>query len=361
MHALAYDSARGRVVLFGGFGPNALADTWEWDGAVWLRRTPANSPPARAAHALAYDSARGRVVLFGGYSPTNLSDTWEWDGTNWVQRFPRTIPQARAFPALAYDSGRGRVVLFGGNDQAYLSDTWEWDGTDWTQSAVTSGPSARIEHALAYDGARGRVVLFGGNVGGADTWEWNGAAWLQRAPTNAPPPQQGPRARLRQRPWPGSLVRGAVLLRHLGVRAHEPAEHAPFGIGCAGSAGTPALAAASDQRPWVGEPFTLELTRLPANAPALFMLGSSKTSWGAVPLPFALDPLGMPGCAWLVAGDLAVPAGSIGGTAQLKLGIPADAALIGRAFFDQALVADPPANALGITASNATAGRIGAK
>ena len=78
-HALAYDNARGRVILFGGFtGPSfSLSDTWEWDGNVWTQRTPATSPPARGDHALAYDSARGRVVLFGGYrsSPSLLSDT----------------------------------------------------------------------------------------------------------------------------------------------------------------------------------------------------------------------------------------------------------------------------------------------
>ena len=65
---MAYDSQRGRVVLFGGYGDSGgLADTWEWDGSTWVERTPATSPPARSGHAMAYDSQRGRVVLFGGY------------------------------------------------------------------------------------------------------------------------------------------------------------------------------------------------------------------------------------------------------------------------------------------------------
>ena len=77
-HALAYDSARGRVVLFGGTASLlTLSDTWEWNGNVWTRQTPAVSPPARIGHALAYDVARGRVVLFGGHGPGGtLSDTW---------------------------------------------------------------------------------------------------------------------------------------------------------------------------------------------------------------------------------------------------------------------------------------------
>ena len=34
---MAYDSQRGRIVLFGGSNSitGALGDTWEWDGATW--------------------------------------------------------------------------------------------------------------------------------------------------------------------------------------------------------------------------------------------------------------------------------------------------------------------------------------
>jgi hypothetical protein len=47
---------------------------------------------------MAYDAARGQVVLFGGYDGSGyLNDTWVWDGTNWVQKFPATVPRlARA-------------------------------------------------------------------------------------------------------------------------------------------------------------------------------------------------------------------------------------------------------------------------
>ena len=48
------------------------------------------SPSARLVHALAYDSARGRVVLFGGSDSSFnlLSDTWVWDGTAWTDVTP---------------------------------------------------------------------------------------------------------------------------------------------------------------------------------------------------------------------------------------------------------------------------------
>jgi hypothetical protein len=191
---MAYDSARGRVVLFGGNasvqGSNAfLGDTWEWDGTSWTL-VATTGPSPRANHALAYDSARGRVVLFGGaYSDGGTgilygSDTWEWDGTSWTL-VAVTGPGARGGHGMAYDSARGRTVLFGGGATLGLSgDTWEWNGASWTQVAIT-GPTARTWVPMAYDNERGRTVLLGGidssNKYTGDTWEWNGAGWTQVA------------------------------------------------------------------------------------------------------------------------------------------------------------------------------------
>src|SRR5205814_363598 len=87
---LAYDSVRHVAVLFGGMVfPRQLGDysndTWEWNGTDWTQRTPAVSPPPRRFHATAWDSARARLVVFGGAGETNvLADTWEWDGSQWL-------------------------------------------------------------------------------------------------------------------------------------------------------------------------------------------------------------------------------------------------------------------------------------
>ncbi len=201
--ATAYDSARDRVVLFGGWNgtanPPVYADTWEWDGKTWAQRTPATRPSARVAGGSAYDSARGRVVLFGGYNGTSgyLADTWEWDGTTWVSRTSTTNPPGRELAGMAYDSARGRVVLFGGfrwpPGEAY-DDTWEWDGNVWIQRTPATSPSARYGAAMAYDSRRGRVVLFGGMAIGlpdclVDTWEWDGNTWVQRTPATSPGPR----------------------------------------------------------------------------------------------------------------------------------------------------------------------------
>ncbi|OLP00071.1 hypothetical protein BVU76_22750 [Mycolicibacterium porcinum] len=180
VHATAYDSARSRIVLFGGLSKQdpehprqALGDTWEWDGESWTQVEDAGPLP-RGAHCMAYDSARQRVVLFGGIG-TDVADvfddTWEWDGTNWT-KVADTGPSPRAGAAMT--STGATLILHGGSgpDGVAVGDTWQWAAGDWTK-LQEMGPSARIEHAMAFDHHRNRVVLFGGLAlpALADTWE----------------------------------------------------------------------------------------------------------------------------------------------------------------------------------------------
>jgi hypothetical protein len=214
---------------------------------------------------------------------------------------------------MAFDWARERVVLFGGiGPGGFVSDTWEWDGTDWIQRFPAISPPATEQLAMTYDLARGRLVLF--DSGG--TWEYG--------PTS-------------------------------------PAGYSAFGLGCVGSAGTPALESVSGRRPWLGENFTVAVSQIPANAPALVWLGSSKTSWGPILLPFALDHVGMTGCTLLASPQLLFVPRYSGGAASLTLPVPNDPSLLGGAFFNQALVVDPPANRFGATVSNACEGKIGSK
>src|SRR5262245_7109791 len=96
---------------------------------AWVQRASVGPSP-RAEFGLAYDSARGVVVLFGGAQNlafTNVfGDTWEWDGNagSWTLR-ANTGPTARCDHAMAYDSNRNVTVIFGGYNGTYLGDTWE--------------------------------------------------------------------------------------------------------------------------------------------------------------------------------------------------------------------------------------------
>lgn len=164
---LVFDSARQTVVAFGGLDTRTdpwtvLDDTWEWDGTTWTRQAPAASPPPRYAASAAFDSARGKVVVFGGTdlnldglgSPTAFNDTWEWDGTTWTQRVV-SGPSGRAYARMAYDPAHQATVLFGGQtgpDLGYqkLNETWTWDGSSWIQQSPATVPPPRIAHGMAF-------------------------------------------------------------------------------------------------------------------------------------------------------------------------------------------------------------------
>jgi hypothetical protein len=200
MIAMAYDAARGEIVLFGGSPGDGVTwatdQTWVWNGVSWTQRFPTRRPPPRSIATMAYDQARGEVVLFGGWSFPSpaYNDTWVWDGSNWTERSPTHRPSERIGHAMAYDAVRRQVVLFGGNGlsctDSMCSDTWVWDGSDWTQKFPANSPPRRYCHGAAFDAPRGEVVMFGGNnfyEWFNDTWVWDGANWSQKSPPISPP------------------------------------------------------------------------------------------------------------------------------------------------------------------------------
>ncbi len=192
---LVYDVARDEMVLFGGntAEPQLLNDTWVLDQEGWHPRAPTTVPRPRTQSAAAYDAARGRVLVFGGDRPEGrpTDELWAWDGSNWSEVDDGDRPPSpRSGAGMAYDSARQKVVVFGGYDNTgprTFADTWSWDGTAWTEGPA--GPPARLQHGMAYDPAESRIVVYGGfridatgnSPGFADTWVWNGDRWSQVA------------------------------------------------------------------------------------------------------------------------------------------------------------------------------------
>ncbi len=249
--AMAYDSARARVVLFGGkngYGGPRLNDTWEWDGTSWtLKATTGPSP--RFKHNMAYHAGLARTIMFAG-DMANPQDahTWQWDGTQWTmmpgdnfdflpigaaiaydQAHQRMImyggylssvggqtvtrelgptgvwfitaiptPPFRFFPSFAYNPDRGRLMLYGGAPYYTTDEVWEFDGAagpgsgSWT--FVGHGPAARETSPMVYDTARHRMVLVGGSPTSftnlTDAWEYDGTTWTRRA-DDGPIPRDG--------------------------------------------------------------------------------------------------------------------------------------------------------------------------
>jgi len=192
-HALAYDAARQRVIVFGGDpGGAPLGDTWAWNGSLWTQVAD-TGPSARRGASMVDDAARQQVLLFGGGSGLDvMGDTWRCVDDEWTQ-VADTGPAPRMHHAMAYDPGRARVVAFGGQAAGLFGDTWEWDGTEWTQ-VQDVGPSPRAGHMMAFNIATAQLVLFGGwDLNGAynDTWAWDGTAWSQIADTGPEPRSNG--------------------------------------------------------------------------------------------------------------------------------------------------------------------------
>lgn len=420
-HAMAYDSVRGVVVLFGGSqsgGGSLLDDTWEWNGSAWTQRTPTVRPPARFQHAMSFDAARGVTVLFGGvdHQSARLPDTWEWNGTTWTLRHNMPVNEERYRVAMAYDSARQRTIRFGGGGSGGVwGDTWAWNGTTWSR-LTTVGPPARHSALLAYDTVRDRMVLYAGEGQSGylqDTWEFDGSTWLLRQPATVPPMRAGygmaydsavartfifggyPTLTTATWNWDGNAwtaratTGGPPPARSWTAMAYDSGRDrvvmfggdysndartweyyaairstgsfTPYGTSCASSAGPLTLAAAPGSVPYVGSPFRVDIGPVPTglfNIP-FAILGASRTTWNGIALPFDLTLFQMPGCFLFASAEIAFQLPRAGTTASLTLAIPYDPVLASSRFFVQGLVTDGAANPGGVAWSNAGEALIG--
>jgi cysteine-rich repeat protein len=203
--AIAYDSGRDEIVVFGGsevlqgnISPTHKNDTWIRKDGVWTQASPPVSPQALTSAAMAYDPVRKQAVLFGGDATLGIgtAKTWLWDGATWTDaQPPDSSPPMRSAAAMAWDPVAQEIVLFGGaSGGAFYRDTWTWDGTSWTAHVTTSGPTARRDAQLSWDAARGALVLYGGetSIGWVDdSWEWSGGEWHALVAASPPAPRSG--------------------------------------------------------------------------------------------------------------------------------------------------------------------------
>ena len=156
--AMAYDATSGRLVLFGGrrlghsvAGESVLNDVWVLSGARglpgdahWQRLTVTGLLPApRWGHAMAYEPASKRLVVFGGtgvgfVSGRNVvaNDLWMLSGADGTSGSPswskikasQAQPLGRLLASVAYSETRSRmVVALGENNRTTpprLDDLW---------------------------------------------------------------------------------------------------------------------------------------------------------------------------------------------------------------------------------------------
>ena len=237
--SMVYDASRQRVVLYGGRSgsfPNEvlLTDTWEWNGASWSKAAD-SGPSSRVHQHMAYDRARSRTVLYGGFdvaAQAELRDIWEWNGATW-SKANVSGPANSVAAGVAYEEGASLSLLFSLDNASNRIVVDAWNGSALARTTVPSPscvpiadptlslggirgilwfgycaastaeihlslvgsswttlsgalPSIRGSTALAYDRDRQRVVLFGGEALPTgtpllgDTWEFDGTAWSRK-------------------------------------------------------------------------------------------------------------------------------------------------------------------------------------
>ncbi|HEV2166867.1 MAG TPA: kelch repeat-containing protein [Thermoplasmata archaeon] len=208
--SLVFDGSTRQVLLFGGYSPAGtyLSDTWGFDGSSWTNLTSASTavPAARADANLAFDSADGSVVMFGGYGATGLlstgtlSDTWLYSSGNWTKVSTTAAPPPSG--AMAYDANASTVVYYGGVGLlgTCTGSTFEFNGKDWADvsSSVTGSPGALALESMTYDPEYGGVVAYGGVCGvgiagvsltlsdSNSTWGLSGGHWSELSASQAP-------------------------------------------------------------------------------------------------------------------------------------------------------------------------------
>lgn len=197
-HNAVYDSRDHRMIIFGGrsregsSGPYTLYDSiWALDlnNDSWSQITPTNSgPAARINFAMAYDSTRHRILVFGGNTSNSgltileQNDTWAFDldTQTWSElTITGTLPEKRLWVSGLYDAPRDQFLIFGGGDSSafnsnatyfnklwaleFSSDTLQWQQIDAESSEM---PDRRFWSAMAYDSIYDSILLFGGHDDG---------------------------------------------------------------------------------------------------------------------------------------------------------------------------------------------------
>ncbi|MBL8756137.1 MAG: hypothetical protein JNK15_22780 [Planctomycetes bacterium] len=323
--AMAYDPVSTQLVLFvGTLWQNQsstnypLGYTFTFDGVSWIRRQTGLTPWPAQYPTMAFDPVANRLVL--GTHGTTGAAFFEWTGTNWQQRLPAGAPAAAG--VFATDTAQNRLVMFDGDLALQPGHTWTLANGTLQSIATPLEPGRRFGAAMAYDPVRQRTVLFGGSTN-----------WVQG--------QSYSNSYLGDT-WEFALPAGASFT--------------PYGTGCLGSHGVPAVAASLGSLPRVGQPFSTVVTGLPLQGLSFMFLGLSNTAYGPTPLPLSLGFLGAPGCSVLASGDDLGLVTNVLGTGVWQWNVPNAP---GASFYVQAFAFDAAANPLGITTSNGGHGVIG--
>ena len=136
------------------------------------------------------------------------------------------------------------------------------------------------------------------------------------------------------------------------------AKYTYYGSGCSGTKGVPMIM--NNGVPKIGSTFQIQVVYFYSNAPAMLITGFSDKSWGNISLPYNLWFYGAPKCNLLASIDRIDPTVlSSTGFGSVKFVVPNLTSLISANFYNQWMVVDPKANALGGVFSKGGKGLVG--
>jgi hypothetical protein len=187
--AAAYDPATRVIMLFGGSGSLVgqvapqFNDTWAWNGITWRRLNSGGptGPFVGDGGQMAWDAARGEMVLVTSAGTLTDGETWTWDGTRWVREAHGDLAAIVVDGTMTYDPATQTVLLV---TPAIANNrhtaTFGWNGSTW-HVLVPDGPQF---DGLAVDVQLGRPVACGSATSSAafavqaSCWEWATTGWF---------------------------------------------------------------------------------------------------------------------------------------------------------------------------------------
>jgi len=170
---LAFDEARGVIVVVIAGDASTTPVVIEWNGSAWS--TPVSAPMrALRGWTIGYDAVRHSVVALGAEPVGTVAPVDAWNGAAWAA--VTTVPRGRAAPAYAVDRNRNTSVVFGGNSYYESDDVFEY-GLGDPAPVPPSTPPAGVERQCAFDEGKRRVVCVGipgSYLSSPVTWIWDG-------------------------------------------------------------------------------------------------------------------------------------------------------------------------------------------
>jgi hypothetical protein len=175
-HAVATDSQRGQIYLFGGelTGGTFFSDLWAFDAESrsWeLIHDGQSGPPARYGTALVFDGNDALYLLHGFTFEGRFDDVWRFDlqDRSWeqVQITSSSAPLRRCLHEAVWSQSRTSIFMYGGCSSGYgpcpQGDLWELDPVTGVWREITSVvPAGRMNPSLVIDDRADRLILFGG-------------------------------------------------------------------------------------------------------------------------------------------------------------------------------------------------------